>query len=84
MDRKGVVWLFYSESVGCRKAAVCRRPQCPEGQEGPCKSPPDAEMCHTSPPLWVPGGDIKVTHTIGDPALNTWSEAELAIHTTKS
>ena len=45
VDRKGVVWLFYSESVGCRKAAICRRPQCPEGQEGPCKSLPDAEMC---------------------------------------
>jgi len=29
-------------------------------------------MCHTDPPLWVPGGDIKVTHSIGDPALNTW------------
>lgn len=73
VDRRGVLWLFYSESVGCRKAVVCRRPVCEVGQE--CRSTPDAEMCHTDPHLWVPGGDIKVTHSIGDPALNTWSEA---------
>jgi hypothetical protein len=32
----------------------------------------------TTPELWVPGGDIKVTHSVGDPALNTWSEVGLA------
>uniref|UniRef100_A0A7S0SBL6 Sialidase domain-containing protein n=1 Tax=Mantoniella antarctica TaxID=81844 RepID=A0A7S0SBL6_9CHLO len=72
VDPRGVVWLFYSESVGCRKAALCHR--CLD-DGGSCNPPPEADICHTNPQLWVPGGDVKVTHSVGGLAKNTWAPA---------
>ena len=68
------VYVFYSESTGCKKAVPCKPPQCPKGEI--CEVDPHAEMCHHTPKsLWVPGGDIKYIKSIGDPADNKWTKA---------
>ena len=45
-----VLWLFYSESTQCRKAVACKECKYP-----PCELKDTSELCHTDPPLWVPG-----------------------------
>tara|TARA_B100001778_G_scaffold224533_1_gene186304 strand:+ start:273 stop:2168 length:1896 start_codon:yes stop_codon:yes gene_type:complete len=68
------VYVFYSESTGCKKAVPCKPPQCPKGEV--CEVNSHAEMCHHTPKsLWVPGGDIKYIKSIGDPADNKWTKA---------
>jgi hypothetical protein len=68
------IYVFYSESVGCKKAVPCKPPQCLKGEI--CEVDPNAEMCHHAPKsLWVPGGDIKYIKSIGDPAENKWTRA---------
>ena len=68
------VYVFYSESTGCKKAIPCKPPQCPKGEV--CEVDSHAEMCHHTPKsLWVPGGDIKYIKSIGDPAENKWTKA---------
>uniref|UniRef100_A0A7S0QUV7 Sialidase domain-containing protein n=1 Tax=Pyramimonas obovata TaxID=1411642 RepID=A0A7S0QUV7_9CHLO len=71
VDDRGVVWLFYSESRLCRKAVACKECKYP-----PCELKDTSELCHTDPPLWVPGGDIKVVSSVGEPSQNVWTSAQ--------
>uniref|UniRef100_A0A061RT54 Bnr asp-box repeat protein n=1 Tax=Tetraselmis sp. GSL018 TaxID=582737 RepID=A0A061RT54_9CHLO len=60
VDTDGRTWLFYSESVGCRKSYICN--QCTPRIRHPCHPRPlqETEVCHSDPALWTPGGHIKV------------------------
>jgi hypothetical protein len=73
-DTDGVLWLFYSESVYCRKAIPCR--SCPFT---PCEIKETSTLCHMEPKLWVPGGDIKVITSVGSLENNAWSPARTVL-----